>query len=73
MMIRDHGLTLHRLTPGLNLRALPFTLGENQVHLYSQIEGAVVSGKQLTNAVDFLQQQYGYASAYVPKGRNQAQ
>jgi hypothetical protein len=65
-------LDLFRIS-SFELGLFPFTLGENQVRLYSQIDGAVDSSKQLTNTVEFLQQQYGYASAYVPKESNRAQ
>jgi hypothetical protein len=54
VMIRESLLDFAQANSRLKLAGL-FTLSEKQAHLYSQIEGAVVSGKQLTNAVDFLQ------------------
>ena len=40
-----------------DLQALPVALDKNRLHLWSQIEGFVVSGKQLRNAVDFVQEE----------------
>ena len=53
-MIRESLLDFAQANSRLKLAGL-ITLSEKQAHLYSQIEDAVVSGKQLTNAVDFLQ------------------
>ena len=48
-MIRESLLDFAQANSRLKLAGL-ITLSEKQAHLYSQIEGAVVSGKQLTNA-----------------------